>query len=311
MTNANCKNIDNTLLLTPEFDETKTAFFKLHLSIFISGFTSVLGRLITLNEGVLVWERLLLSFGALYFLAKIRNKIEKVSLKEFLKIIGVGFLLGIHWLFFYGSIKYSNVSIGIVCFSSVGLFTAFFEPLINHHKFSKREFVFSLITIAGIFLIFQFDSRYRIGIILGTISAAVAAIYSIANKRVAQRHKSSSFMLLYELLGGLIIITAILPFYLHFFPVKSLIPTPSDFLWLIILSLCCTIGLYILQIQALKKLSAFTVNLTYNLEPVYTIALAMLIFNEAKELDIIFYIGMGLIMLSVVLQMVCTLKEKA
>lgn len=310
MINTEIKNINNNICLTTDLDETKLAFWKLHMSILISAFTSIFGRLITLNEGALVWERLLISFSALWILAKLRNKLEKVPIKEFLKILGVGVLLGLHWLFFYGSIKYSNVSIGIVCFSSVGLFTAFFEPLINHHKFSTREFVFSLITIAGIFLIFQFDSRYRIGIILGTISAAIAALYSIANKRVAERHASSSFMLVYELLGGLIVISAILPFYLHFFPVKSLSPTPQDLLWLILLSLGCTIGLYLLQIQALKKLSAFTVNLTYNLEPVYTIALAMLIFNEAKELNFVFYIGMGLILISVVLQTACAFKDK-
>lgn len=281
---------------------TKNALFKLHLSIVISCFTSIFGRLISLNEGVLVWERLLISFCALYLLAAWKKKLEKAAPLELLKILGVGILLGIHWLFFYGSIKYANVSIGIICFSSVGLFTAIFEPLINKHGFSKREILYSLITIAGIFLIFHFDSGFRTGIILGTISSAVAAIYSIVNKRVSSRHEHSSFMLVYELLGGLIFISAILPFYLHFFPVPSLIPSPTDLLWLLLLSLCCTIGLYLLQIQALKKLSAFTVNLSYNLEPIYTILLAMLIFNEAKEVNFAFYIGLSLIMLSVLLQ---------
>ncbi len=290
---------------------TKSAFLKLHLSILIACFTSILGRLITLNEGVLVWERLLISFAVLFILAHFRKKLEPASILEFLKIIGVGVLLGIHWLFFYGSIKYSNVSIAIVCFASIGLFTAIFEPLINKHKFSLKELFFSLITIAGIALIFHFDSRYRTGILLGTVSSAVAALYSITNKRISQRHEHSSFMLVYELLGGLIFMSLFLPFYLHFFPVESLIPSPSDFVWLLILSLCCTIGLYLLQIQALKKLSAFTVNLSYNLEPVYTIILAMIIFNEAKELSAFFYAGLGLIMMSVFLQTKSSIKETA
>lgn len=288
---------------------TKNALWKLHLSILISCFTSIFGRLISLNEGVLVWERLLISFCALYILAVLRKKLERVKPLELLKIIGVGVLLGLHWLFFYGSIKYANVSIGIICFSSVGLFTALFEPLINKHKFSKREILFSLITIFGIFLIFHFDSRFQTGIILGTISSAIAAVYSIMNKRISERHIHSSFMLVYELLGGLIVMSAILPLYLHFFPVPSLIPSSLDLLWLLLLSLVCTIGLYLLQIQALKRLSAFTVNLTYNLEPVYTIILAMLIFNEAKELNFSFYIGLGLILLSVILQTRTTIKE--
>lgn len=291
--------------------QTKTALFKLHLSILISCFTSILGRLISQNEGVLVWERLVIAFCSLFIFAHFKKKIEKVSVKEFLKILGVGILLGLHWLFFYGSIKYSNVSIGIICFSSCGLFTAIFEPLLSKvkKKFSTREFLFSLITIVGIFLIFHFDSRYRTGIILGTVSSAIAAIYSVLNKRVAERHKSSSFMLLYELLGGLIIMSAILPFYLHFFPVKTLIPSSMDFLWLLILALFCTNGLYLLQIQALKTLSAFTVNLTYNLEPVYTILLAMIIFSEAKEVNGSFYAGLFLILISVLLQTICTVRE--
>lgn len=291
--------------------QTKTALFKLHLSILISCFTSILGRLISFNEGVLVWERLVISFFTLFVVVFFKKKLEKVSLKEFLKIIGVGMLLGLHWLFFYGSIKYSNVSIGIICFSSVGLFTAIFEPIFSKVKtrFSKREFLFSFITIIGIFLIFHFDSAYRTGIILGTISSAIAALYSVLNKRVAARHSSSSFMLVYELLGGLIIMSAIMPFYLHFFPVKTLIPSSMDFLWLLVLAVFCTNGLYLLQIQALKTLSAFTVNLTYNLEPVYTIILAMAIFNEAKELNFAFYTGLALIMLSVVLQTICSIKE--
>lgn len=291
-------------------ETTKIALWKLHLSILISCFTSIFGRLISLNEGVLVWERLLISFCALYVVAAWRNKLEKVKALELFKIIGVGMLLGLHWLFFYGSIKYANVSIGIICFSSVGLFTAIFEPLINKHRFSSREIFYSLITIAGIFLIFHFDSRFQTGLILGTISAAIAAVYSIVNKRVSERHEHSSFMLVYELLGGLIIMSAILPLYLHYFPIKSLIPSSSDLLWLLLLSLVCTIGLYLLQIQALKRLSAFTVNLTYNLEPVYTIILAMLIFNEAKEVNFSFYIGLGLIMLSVFLQTRATVKEE-
>lgn len=287
---------------------TKQAFLKLHISILISCFTSIFGRIITLNEGILVWERLLISFCCFFFMVALAKKLVRIPLKEFFKILATGFLLGIHWLFFYGSIKYANVSIGILCFSSIGLFTAIFEPLINKHKFSLKELIFSLITIAGIALIFHFDSRYRIGIALGIISSLVAAFYTIMNKRISERTPSSSNMLLYELLGGAIIISLIMPVYLHFFPVKSLVPNMHDLFYLLLLSLFCTIGLYLLQIQALKKISAFTVNLTYNLEPVYTIILAIVLLGEAKDLHITFFAGLGLIIISVILQTVSTLR---
>lgn len=287
---------------------TKQAFLKLHISILISCFTSIFGKIITLNEGILVWERLLISFGFFFFMVAVAKKLRKIPLKDFFAVVSVGFLLGIHWLLFYGSIKYANVSVGILCFSSIGLFTAILEPIINKHKFSLREFIYSFITIAGIGLIFHFDTHYRIGITLGLCSSFVAAIYTIMNQKIAKVITSSSNMLLYELLGGAIIVSLILPFYLSYFPVKSLIPNMHDMFYLFLLSVFCTIGLYLLQIQALKHISAFTVNLTYNLEPVYTIILAILLLGEAKDLNLTFYAGLSLIILSVVLQTFSSVK---
>lgn len=282
-------------------EEIRKSFYKLHLSIVISCFTSIFGRLITLNEGLLVFDRLLISFCILFSLLLIKKRFCFVKLKELLKILGVGFLLGFHWLFFYGSIKYANVSIGIICFSLVSLFTALIEPVINRHRISFMELFFSLITLFGIMLIFHFDSRYQLGIMLGVISSFLAALYTITNKKVATHHPSVT-MLLYEFLGGTIALGLIMPVYLHFFPVQTLIPSFRDIVYLLLLSFFCTIGLYFLQIQVLKKISAFTVNLTYNLEPVYTVILAMIIFQENKDLNAAFYIGMGLIILSVILQ---------
>lgn len=281
--------------------DEKRAFLKLHLSILISSFTSIFGRLITLNEGVLVFERLLISLGILSAFLIATKQFCLVKLKEFWKICGVGVLMGLHWLFFYASIKYANVSIGIVCFSLVSLFTALIEPFVNKHRIFKHELFFSLITLVGILFIFHFDTQFRIGIILGIISSFLAALYTITNKKVAVHHPSK-IMLLYEFLGGLICVSLLMPLYLHYFPVETLMPSLIDLWYLFLLSLFCTVGLYFLQIQALKKVSAFTVNLSYNLEPVYTIILAMIIFQENKDLNNIFYIGLFLIILSVILQ---------
>lgn len=286
----------------------KQAYIKLHLSILIAGFTGILGKLIVLNEGLLVWYRMLITAILLFLFLWLNNKFKKVTLKEMFKIGGVGLLLALHWVFFYGSIKASNVSIGVVCFSLTGFFTAIFEPVINRHKISPKELFLSLISVAGILLIFQLDVRYRTGITLGIVSSALAALFIITNKKIGVRH-SSSTMLLYEMAGGFVAISCLLPLYLHFFPTDYVIPDLSDIIYLLLLSVFCTIGLYLLQIQALRNISAFTVNLSYNLEPIYSILLAMLIFHEAKELNWAFYAGLGLIILSVLLQSLIVRKE--
>lgn len=279
----------------------RSTFLKLHISILLAGFTGLFGKLISLNEGLLVCYRMLFAALILLIILWCRGKLVKVSWTDIWKIAGTGCLLALHWVFFYGSIKQANVSIGVVCFSLVSFFTALLEPLICKRRVSGKELLFSLITVCGILLIFQFDSRYRLGIILGVISSALAALFTIMNKRVGVNH-SSSTMLLYEMGGGCLFLICLMPFYLHFFPVESIIPGTNDFLWLLVLAFFCTIGLYLLQIEVLKTISAFTVNLSYNLEPVYSIILAMLFFGEAKELTLAFYIGLGLIILSVLLQ---------
>ena len=150
-------------------------------------------------------------------------------------------------------------------------------------------------------MIFHLDTRYRQGILLGITSSVLAALFTITNKKVAAGHDAST-MLLHEMSGGFVGLSCLLPFYLRYFPVETIFPDVSDLIYLILLASVCTIGLYLLQIQVLKVVSAFTVNLIYNLEPVYSIILAMLFFHEARELNGAFYIGLGLIVLSVLLQ---------
>ena len=279
----------------------KEAFIKLHVSIILAGATGIFGKLITLNEGLLVWYRMMFATLLFSIILYFKKELHKIAFGDTLKIGGVGLLLGFHWVFFYGSIKASNVSIGVVCFSLTGFFTAFLEPLIYRRRISIREILFSLLTLFGIILIFHFDTRYRLGICLGAISSALAALFTITNKKIGSNHATST-LLLYEMAGGFIGLSCLLPLYLSYFPVPTILPDLSDFINLLLLASICTIGLYILQIQVLKTISAFTVNLSYNLEPVYSILLAMLLFNEAKELNISFYIGLSIIILSVILQ---------
>lgn len=179
----------------------KEAFIKLHLSILIAGGTGIFGKLISLNEGLLVWYRMMFASVMFFLLLSFLKKLRKVTLGDVTKIGSVGLLLALHWIFFYGSIKASNVSIGVVCLSLMSIFTAIFEPLINRHRISLREILFSLVAVLGIVLIFHFDTRYRVGICMGVISSALASLFTIVNKKVAVNYTSST-MLLYEMLGG-------------------------------------------------------------------------------------------------------------
>ena len=281
------------------------AFIQLHLSVFLAGFTGLFGKLITLNEVDIVWYRMF--FTSLILM--VFTGLPRVGWKKFLQIAGCGALLGLHWMLFYCSIKASNVSIGVVCFALVGFFTAIFGPMIFRRGVSWAELLLSLITVAGLLCIFSFDARYRYGISIGVVSSAACALYAIYNKKVSVGVRSRT-MLMYQMSGGIFGVSIIIPFYLMVFPAGQdviVIPAGSNLWWMLCHALFCTIGMYLLQIQALKQLSAFTVNLTYNLEPCYTILLAFLFFGEVRELNLSFYAGIALVILSVVLQ---TLKGR-
>ena len=276
------------------------AFIQLHLSVMLAGFTGLFGKLITLNEVDIVWYRML--FTSIILL--VFTGLPQVERKKLLQLGGCGALLGLHWMLFYGSIKASNVSIGVICYSLVGFFTAIIEPIIYRKKISTIEILFSLITVLGLLCIFSFDARYRYGISIGVLSSFVAALYGVCNKKVSVGVKTRT-VLFYQMSAGLVVVSMIIPFYLVMFPAHQdvlVIPEGSNLWWMLCHALFCTVAMYILQIQALRTLSAFTVNLTYNLEPCYTIAIAFIVFHEARELNFSFYIGIALILISVILQ---------
>lgn len=287
----------------------RKALIQLHIAVFLAGFTAILGKLITLNEGLLVWFRLFITVltlgGILYF----RKQLQQIPYKDVLKIFGVGVIVAIHWVTFYGSVKYANVSVALVCFSATGFFTAFFEPLILKRRISAIEVGLGLLAITGIYIIFDFHPQYKVGIIFGIISAVGSSLFPIYNKKLLLTY-SPKILTLYELGGGLIALTFLVPLYLIQFPATYYLPTTTDWLWLLVLAWLCTVLSFDLQLNALKKISAFTANLTYNLEPVYGIILAFIFFQENKNLHREFYFGVLLILLAVVLQMFRIAKQQ-
>ena len=280
----------------------KKALIQLHIAVFLAGFTAILGVLIKLNEGLLVWFRLFITVVTLAVILLYRKQLVRIPYKDALKIFGVGVIVAVHWVTFYASVKYANVSVALVCFSATGFFTAFFEPLILKRRISLMDVILGLIAIAGIYIIFDFHPQYKMGVIFGIISAVGSSLFPIYNKRLLLTY-SPRILTFYELGGGLIALTILVPFYLMQFPAAYYLPTTTDWLWLLVLAWLCTVVSFDLQLNALKKISAFTANLTYNLEPVYGIILAFIFFNENKDLHREFYIGVLLILMAVVLQM--------
>ena len=287
----------------------KKAFIQLHIAVFLAGFTGILGKLITLNEGLLVWYRLMISAVSLWILCLFRKTTYRIQEKEIAKMFGVGAIAAMHWVTFYGSIKYSNVSIALVCFSAVGFFTAVMEPLIFRTKMDVKELLLGLMVIAGILLIFHFDPGHKTGIFIGLVSALLGSIYPILSRVLLQKNGAET-VTLYELSGGFLFLTILLPFYLYLFPTTYIFPGLSDWLWLLVLGWICTVLAINLSMKALEKISAFTANLTYNLEPVYGILLAFLVLGENKYLGKGFYIGFALIITAIVIQMMILWNKK-
>lgn len=287
----------------------RKAFFQLHAAVFLAGFTGVLGRLIELNEAWLVWYRMLLSALLLLLIFLIRKQSIKIERGYLLQCIGIGALIALHWVFFYGSVKYANVSIALVCFAATGSFTAFLEPLLHKRRLDLVEVFLGLLVLLGIYLIFHFDTEYKTGILLGVAAAFLSALFPIFNKRLIQ-HIPAANLTLYELGGGWLLLSLLLPLYLQVSPATTYIPSLNDWFWLLMLALFCTVLAFQLSVNALKKISPFTANLTYNLEPVYGILLAFLLYNENKDLGKGFYWGIVLIVASVVIQTVRVWKAK-
>lgn len=272
----------------------KKAFFQLHIAVFLAGFTGILGRLISLNEGMIVWYRLFFTAVTMWILFWLMKKLKRIPLADILKITAVGFIAAMHWVTFYGSIKYANVSVALVCFSAISFFTALFEPLILKKRINWLELFLGLVTLSGIYIIFHFDTQFKTGIIIGLISAVLASLFPIYNREFLKRINVET-MLTWQQTGGFLVLSALLPFYLQKFPTETFNPGWENTGWLLVLSWFCSVIAFQLSANALKRLSAFTVNLTYNLEPVYGILLAFAVYNENEYLSKWFFIGFGII----------------
>jgi len=270
----------------------------LHFTVFIWGFTGILGQLITISAVQLVWYRVLIAFVSLFLYFKFSKTDFKVERKTMLKMVFTGALVGGHWILFFASIKLSTVPVTLVCLSSITLFTAIFEPLINKTRISKLEIMAGLLIITGIVLIFKFETQYTKGIVAGLASAVCAALFSIINSRFVKKSEAP-IIAFYELTGAFVWISLYLLATNGYN--QKLLLKPADIGYLVLLGTVCTSLAYVAGVSVMRELSAFRVALITNLEPVYGIIMAFIFFGDMNKMSIGFWCGSVLILSTIFL----------
>jgi len=288
----------------------KRSFLQIHLAVLLWGFTGVLGKAISLSAPVLVWYRMLITAIVLAIIISYRKQWKPVVRKDRRRIVGIGIMYAIHWIAFYASIKFANASIAMVCLATASVFTALLDPLLNKGTFNMAEISLSLVALAGVFLIYLLQPHegttgnmvnMRLGVILGVSASIISAVFTVLNKPLTGKYEPRT-LVFYEMATGWIFLSLLAPFYLMQQEGAAIMPQGMDYLWIFLLSYCCTVWGQSLAMSALKHLSAFTITLSVNLEPVYGIILAFLIFKENEQLNLGFYLGMALIFLSLLIQ---------
>lgn len=274
------------------------SYLKLHFIIFIWGFTAILGALISLDAIPLVWYRLLLSLPFLFIWIKYRKLSLRVSPKSLLNFAIGGFIIALHWVGFFMAIKVANISVALVTLSTGAFFTSLLEPLFFKRKIRPIEVFFGILIIGGLYLIFQVNNLYLYGMLWALLAAFLSALFSVINGLFVLKH-SGYVLSFYQLLFGLLAISVYLlfngDFTLGFFQLSN-----SDWFYLIVLATICTAYAFATSIDLMKHLSPYTIMLSINLEPVYGIILALLVFGEKEKMDTNFYLG-ALIILSIVI----------
>jgi len=288
-------------------DNTKS-YIKLNWIVFIWGFTAILGRLITLDALPLVWFRMLFAVVFIFIYNKITNTSIKLPKKVILKFLVAGLVIALHWFTFFRAIKVSNVSITLACLSTGAFFASLIEPIFFKKKIIWYEIFFGLLVVVGLSIIFNVEGQYSEGIILALISAFLSASFAVINSKFVENYEPKVISF-YELLGGVLFFSLFLlgssSFNADFFQISL-----NDFMYLLILSSVCTAYAFIASTSVMKFLSPYTVMLTINLEPIYGILLAVLIFKEKEQMSSTFYLGAFIILITVILNAVIKAKYK-
>lgn len=274
----------------------------MHIAIVLYGFTAILGKLIELPGITIVVYRMGITLLSLALIPGVISAARKLSAPAWRMIAFIGVLMALHWVTFFEAIKQSNVSITLSFLASTAFFTSLIEPFFFRRKVKGYEIILAGIVVIGFGIIFDFaGERYTLGIVLSLISAILISLASVINKSMVGKYENIYAITLIEFIAGVGILVLFFPVYLLFFPETPALPQGLDWIYLVILALLCTTLAYTLTMQALKHLSAYTTNLAINLEPIYGMVMAAAFFQENEELSLGFYLGAGIILLSVFL----------
>ena len=279
----------------------------LHITVLIFGLTGILGKLITTDSYLLVWYRLLIALVGLLIYFWITKFSLKITKKQLIRTSLVGVIIAIHWVTFFEAIKQSNVSVALVCFSSSTLFTSLIEPLYFKRKIKPYELIFGVVIILGLYFIFSFEFKYLIGMTLSVVSAALASWFTVLNGIFIKECKAK-LISFYELLGAFIIVSVYLLVTTRFDFNQFVVPA-IDLKWLIILGTVCTAFAFIVSVEVMKKIAPYTVTMSVNLEPIYSIILALIIWPESETMSYGFYMGTVIVIATIFLN--ALFKNKA
>jgi drug/metabolite transporter (DMT)-like permease len=275
-------------------------YLHLHFLVFIAGFTAILGELITIDAVSLVWYRMLIA-TVLMFVYVVFAKINlKISLKSVVKLAFAGIIIALHWITFFESIKVSNISIALAMFSTGAFFASLLEPIIYKRKIIWYEIIFGLLIIIGVAIITNSEFKYLYGIILGIISAFLSSTFAVLNGKFLEQH-TATVISIYEFISGVLFISLFIFLFGKGFSKEFFVLSTSDFGYLFILASVCTAYAFIAAVYVMRFISPYTVVLTYNLEPVYGILLALLFFPKNEVMSMSFYIGASIIISVVML----------
>jgi drug/metabolite transporter (DMT)-like permease len=277
-------------------------FFILHFIIFLWGFTAILGLLIKIPAIELVFYRTILASLGLMFLVVILNQSFRVEKADFIILAGTGLLIAGHWLLFFASARYSTASVCLAGMATTSFWTSLIEPIMKGRRIEALELFFGLIVILGLYLIFHFEFGYALGLIMSIAAAFLGALFMVINSQITHRY-NQYVITFYEISVASIGTGIFLVLYILFTPdykVAGLIPSVMDWTYLAVLAFVCTVFPFSISVELMKRLSAFLINLSVNLEPVYGIILAVIIFGDKEKMNAGFYFGTLVILISVI-----------
>lgn len=275
-------------------------YLHLHFLVFIAGFTAILGELITIGSLQLVWYRMAIAGILMFLFIKLVKLKLRITKKSFLLFSIAGVIIALHWVTFFESINQANVSIALAMFSSGAFFASFIEPIFFKRRILGYEIVFGLLVVVGVFLITSSEINYINGIILGLLSALFSTLFAVINGRFIERH-NSTIISFYEFISGVVFLTIFILATGTVFNKQFFVLSSMDWIYLFILASVCTAYAFIGAVEVMRYISPFTVILSYNLEPVYGIAIALILFPETEKMSPQFYIGAILILVTVLL----------